>query len=215
MCRLCLQEWKPAIDGNRKTFLVKKGETIFAEGDEVKGIYYVYQGTVKVHKKWGDDKELILRLATQGAILGHRGLGGNNIYPVTGTALEASTVCFIDLDFFNATLKVNPEFTIQMLLFFAEELQQSERHMRDLAHMSVKGRVSGTLLSLASQFGINTEGCIDINLSRQDLASLTATTYETVFRILNELVEEKCVLLIEKNIKILDEKRLLSLIASH
>ena len=209
MCKLCAKEWRPAIDAHRTTFLAKKGEAIFREGEEVKGIYFIFDGLVKVHKKWGDDKELILRIAHTGAILGHRGLGGNGIYPVTGTALEPSMVCYIDLDFFNSTLKVNPEFTHQMMLFFAAELQESERHMRDLAHMSVKGRVSRALIELSAKFGLTEDGFINMTLSRQDLSSLTAATYETVFRILNELAEDKCILIVEKNIKIIDQQKML------
>ena len=149
LCKLCLKEWLPAINANRKTFLVKKGEIIFKEGDDVTGIYFVYNGSFKVQKKWGRDKELIVRIARKGAILGHRGLGVSTIYPVSGTALEPSTVCFIDLEFFHTTLKVNHNFTYELMMFFAEELQVSERHMRDLAHMNVKGRVAQALLSLA------------------------------------------------------------------
>ncbi len=36
-----------------------------------------FAGKLKVHKKWGIDKELIIRIADKGTIVGHRGLGGN------------------------------------------------------------------------------------------------------------------------------------------
>ena len=85
-CTLCLKDWLPAVDANRKTFHFKKGEVIFKEGDPVTGVYFVYQGKVKVHKQWGD-KELIIRFANQGQIFGHRGLGHNSIYPISGTEL--------------------------------------------------------------------------------------------------------------------------------
>ncbi len=168
----------------------------------------MYGGKVKVHKKWGDDKELIVRIAGKGAIAGHRGLGTNTVYPVSGTALEPSTVCFIGLDFFNATLKVNQAFTYQLLMFFADELQESERKMRDLAHMPVKERVARALLTLQTRFGTTSEGYINIILSRQDLASYTGTTYETVFRIINELVDDGAISLTSKNIKVIDGERL-------
>ena len=45
-CRLCLKEWLPAIELNRKTLNLKKGETLFEEGDPVTGIYFVYAGKV-------------------------------------------------------------------------------------------------------------------------------------------------------------------------
>jgi len=209
LCKLCLKEWLPAIDANRKNFEVKKGEVIFKEGDPVTGIYFVYNGTVKVHKKWGDDKELIVRFAKKGDIAGHRGLGKEMFYPVSGTALEPSTVCFIELDFFLSSLKVNSEFLFQLMMFFAEELKVSERNMRNLAHMQVKGRMAIALLTLKDKFGITENGFINITLSRQDLASYIGTTYETVFRIMNELIEENIVSVTGKDINVLDANKLL------
>ena len=211
LCRLCLKEWLPAIDTHRKTIHVKKGTVIFEEGDPVTGIYFVYNGKVKVHKKWGTDKELILRIAGKGAILGHRGLGKSTVYPISATALEAVTVCFIDLDFFQTTLRVNHDFTYQLMMFFADELQESEKNMRNLAHMTVKGRVAQALLMLHEKFGTTADGCIDIVLSRQDLASMAGTTYETVFRIMNELVEENIVSVANKNITVTNTEKLLRL----
>ena len=209
-CRLCLQEWAPAIEANRKTMHVKKGEVIFREGKEVTGVYFVNKGKIKVHKKWGNDKELIVRIANKGAIVGHRGLGSSTVYPVSGTAIEASVVCFIDIDFFKTTLKVNHAFTYELMMFFADELQESERKMRNLAHMSVKGRVAQALLALQEKFGLTEEGYIDIVLSRQDLASYTGTTYETLFRIINELVQDNAIKLSDKNIYVMDAEKLLS-----
>jgi len=205
LCRLSLKEWIPAVDANRKTFHFKKGELIFKEGDKVKGIYFIYKGIVKVHKKWGDEKELIVRIAKDGDIVGHRGLGSNAYYPISGTALEATTVCFIDLDFFQSTLKVNHEFLYQLMMFFADELQESERRMRNLAHMPVKGRVLQALLTLQTKFGVSEKGFINIALSKQDLASFVGATYESVFRIMNELIESGIIETVGKNIKIKNE----------
>jgi CRP-like cAMP-binding protein len=209
LCQRCLPEWIPAIEAHRKTFQYKKGEVIFEEGQIVKGIYFVYSGTVKVHKKWGSEKELIIRFARKGSIFGHRGLGMDHHYPISATALEPVTACYIDLEFFQATLRVNPGFTQGLLLFFADELQESERKMRDLAHMQVKGRVAQAFLQLREQFGVTSEGNVGLTLSRQDLASLVGATYETVFRIINELVQEHLILLDGKNLAIADAAGLL------
>ena len=211
LCRLCLPEWIPAIEANKKTFHYKKGELIFAEGNIVSGIYFVFSGTVKIHKKWGKEKELILRFAKGGDIIGHRGLGTELKYPISGTALEPTTVCFIDLAFFKTTITVNNDFTIKLLMFYAEELQRSEKKMSNLAHMQVKGRVAYSLLSLKNKFGTAADGSIDILLSRQDLASYSGTTYETVFRILNDFLQEEIIAITSKNITIRDEQRLIDL----
>ena len=212
LCKLCLKEWIPAVGAQRQNFQYKKGEILFNEGDKVTGIYFIYDGTVKVHKHWGKEKELIVRFAKKGDIVGHRGLGKDDFYPVSATTLEPVTVCFIELDFFLASLKVNHDFLYELMMFYARELQESEKKMRNLAHMPVKGRIAYALLTLADKFGINGQGLIDILLSRQDLASFSGTTYETVFRILNEFIEEKIIEISGKDILIKNSEKLLEII---
>lgn len=211
LCKRCLKEWIPAIEVNKKSYQFKKGELIFREGEPVTGIYFLYDGKVKVHKKWGEEKELNVRFARKGDIIGHRGLGKDTVYPVSATALETSTVCFIDLAFFKTTLRVNTDFTYDLLMFYAEELQESEKRMRNLAHMPVKGRIAYALLILKEKFGLTPEGFINISLTRQDLASYAGTTYETVFRIVNDLTQSKILTVDNKDITVLDEEALLRL----
>jgi len=189
------------------------GQVIFNEGDPVTGVYFVYEGIVKVHKKWGPEKELIIRFASNGAIFGHRGLGGNNLYPISATALEDGIICFMDIDFFESTLKVNTGFTYNLMMFLASELQESEKKMRNLAHMSVKGRVAQALISLQHQFGTKDDGSINIELSRQDLASYAGATYETVFRVLTEMLKEEIIQSAGKKIIVRDQEKLLELTA--
>ncbi len=211
LCRHVLPEWLPAVVANRKNFTAKKGELIIKEGEPVSGVYFVTQGTVKVHKKWGD-KELILRFANQGGIFGHRGIHTEeSLYPISATALETTTLCYVDIEFFKTTIKVNHDFAYNLLMFYADELHTSEKKMRNLALMSVKSRLAVALFNLRTQFGINTEGSIGITLSRQDLAAFTGATYETVFRTINEMIQENLIVLKGKDISILDEKGLLAL----
>lgn len=208
MCRLCSREWQAAIAAHRQHFLYKKGEQIFKEGDPVTGIYFIYEGSVKIHKQWGPDKELIVRFAKKGDIFGHRGFGNEPHYPITATALETVSACYIGLDFFYASLKTNTDFLFKLMMFYAEELQTSEKNMRNLAHMPVKGRVATALLRLEERFGRTDSGAIDIVLSRQDLASYAGTTYETVFRLLTEFNNEGIISLAGKDIIIKDKNKL-------
>jgi CRP/FNR family transcriptional regulator len=186
---------------------------LFKEGDKVDGIYFIYEGRMKVHKHWGPEKELIVRFAQKGDIIGHRGMGGiDHVYPVSATALEPVSVCFIEMDFFQSSLKINHTLLYELMLFYAQELQSSEKHMRNLAHMTVKGRMANAFLLLHQKFGSNKDGFIDLSLSKQDLASYIGATYETTFRILNELIADKLVAVSGKNYSILNEEKLTRLI---
>lgn len=212
LCRLCMKDWAPAIGAHRKNFSLKKGQLLFREGDSVNGIYFVYEGLVKVHKHWGKEKELIVRFAQKGDIVGHRGVGQELVYPVSATALEPVTVCYVDMAFFQSSLQVNHSFLYELMLFYASELQESEKRMRNLAHMSVKGRVANALLLLQAKFGFNKEGVLNMALSRQDLAAYTGTTYETVFRVMNELAQDRIISVNGKEIAVISREKLLRIV---
>ncbi|MEZ4722370.1 MAG: Crp/Fnr family transcriptional regulator [Flavobacteriales bacterium] len=207
LCRNISSEWLEIVRLKREVISYKKGETIFKEGDKVEGIYFILFGKVKIDMSWGN-KSYIIRLAGDGQILGHRGFGIDDIYPVTGVALEPTSACFIPTDLFRKLLRTNPEFLYQLAFFYAEELKRTERRMKNLAHMPVKGRVAEGILLIREAFGVDGEGCLNYRMSRKDLAALAGTVYETTIRMLNELVTDGCISLLDRDIKILDVRKL-------
>lgn len=211
MCQCCLKDWLPAIAAHKTNIRIKKGQQIFTEGDAVTHIYFVYSGKVKVHKRWDDEKEIIIRFAKPGDILGHMGLGSEPVYPVTTTAIEPTVICAIELSFFESTLSVNPKFTYALMKLFASELQESEKRMRNLVHMPVKERIALALLNLKKQFGVDEQGAINIELTRQDLSSFAAVSYETLFKVTNEFLLGGLIELNGKSVKIQDEQALTNL----
>lgn len=212
LCQSCIADWIPAISVHKTNITVKKGQLLFKEGDPVKGIYFVYSGHLKVHKRWDQEKEIILRFAKRGDIVGHLGLGSQTLYPVSATAIDEVTICYVDMAFFESTLNVNPKLVIKLMRFFANELQESEKRMRNLVHMSVKGRVSQALISLKNQFGLTDEGFVGIELTRQDLASFSGAAYESLFRTINDLTEKNLISINGKHITINNEVMLMRMI---
>lgn len=211
LCRHCISDWQLLIAQHKKSYEVKKGQQIFREGEPVTRIYFVYSGKVKVHKRWDADKELIVRFAKPGDILGHMGLGNEPVYPVTTTAIENSVICSVDLDFFESSLNVNPKLTYSLMKLFANELQESEKRMRNLVHMPVKERIVQALLNLKKQFGINEQGNIAVELSRQDISSFAGVAYETLFKVMIELQQSSLIETDGKNIKLLNEGELIAM----
>ncbi len=204
LCKLCLPEWLPALAVHKRNFEVKKGEQLFKEGEAVDGIFFVQKGSFKIHKRWDKDKELIIRFARSADIIGHMGLGKKLLYPVSATALEPAVVCYLDMAFFEATLKVNAELAYMLIRFLANELDDSHRSMRDLAHMPVKARIAQAFISLHQQFGVDEQGFIDVEISRQDISSYAGTTYETLFKVLNEFAKQGVLTLTGRKIFITD-----------
>ncbi|HTI93189.1 MAG TPA: Crp/Fnr family transcriptional regulator [Puia sp.] len=208
LCRHSIPEWKAVIALKKTTLHIKRGKQLFAEGEKVKGIFFIYSGSVKVHKQWIKDKDLILRFAKAGDIVGHRGLGGSENYPVAATALEDTEVCFIDNEFLEAILRTNISFTYKLMYFYASELTNAERRMRNLVHMEVKGRIADALLEIALFFGVTKDNYIAVTITRQDIASYAGTTYETIFKFFTELIREKVISTSGKSIRIDDADKL-------
>jgi cAMP-binding proteins - catabolite gene activator and regulatory subunit of cAMP-dependent protein kinases len=212
LCRNCIEDWKELVAVKKQTFSIKKGKVLFNEGDKMEGIYFMYSGLLKVHMHWLEQKELIIRFARPGDIVGLRGIGESNTYPISATAISDVKICFIDNHFLETTLKTNPGFTLELMHYYAVELQKTEKRMRNLVHMDVKSRLAEALIDLSHLFSHKENNEITVN--RQDIASYAGTTYETVFKFFTELLNQKIIAASGKTIRILKPENLKSLITS-
>ena len=195
-----------AAGSRLRTF--NKREVIFKEGEHTSGIFFITSGLVKVHRQWGRNKELIIHFSRRGDILGYRGMGEQRFFTVTATALEACTVCYIELGQFEQALKADHQLTYNFLNFYLDALRETEKRMGELAHLDVKGRVANTLLMLVRKFGVDAQGVLDVRLKRQDMAAYAGTTYETFFRVMDQFVKERLIQVVGKSIRLLDEPSL-------
>lgn len=208
LCRHCMPEWGEITAGHKRTLIFRRGKPLFSEGDPVTGIFFLYSGVVKIHAPWVDGREMIMRFARSGDIVGHRGLGGHTAYPVSATALEDTVACFIHNEFLELSLKANPSLTYTLMHFYCTELQKAEKRMRDMTHMEVKGRIAGALLDILVGFGTLADGTLALKLTRQDIAAYAGTTYETVFKFFTELTASEVIATSGKDIQILAPERL-------
>ncbi len=213
--KYCAKEWHALIDSNLKRFLYKKGEFIFKQGDKVEGIHIIEKGNVKVGILYKDHPERILRLAGPNKLLGHRGIANNN-YPITATALTDCEVLFLPNSIFISLLKANPDLSLFLINFFADEIRDSEERLINLIQLEVKERMACVLVVLAESFGFCKDNPTKLayTLSRTDFASFVGTTYETIIRTLFLLQKSKLIKLEGKEIHILDIDGLKKLLIS-
>lgn len=215
LCRSCIPEWSELTALKKKTILFKRGESLFKEGAPVTGIYFTLDGAVKVHKHWGEQKELIIRFVGGGDIVGLRGLGGSSVFPVSATALEPTRACYVANEHVHASLIANPAFSYNLMQFYAAELTKAEHRMSELAHSEVKGRMARGILELQQTFGVTDDGFIALTISRQDIAAYAGTTYETVFKVLTEWIAASLIASEGKRLKILDARTLGTFQSAH
>jgi len=79
----CSKEWIDFIEFHKSVYTLQKDNLVFKEGDDVKGLFIINKGKVKVFSNESTGKEKIFRLAGVGEILGHSGFGCDCVYPVS------------------------------------------------------------------------------------------------------------------------------------
>ncbi|MCP5464631.1 MAG: Crp/Fnr family transcriptional regulator [Deltaproteobacteria bacterium] len=209
--RFCSIQWKSYLSKNKSTQFYRKNQTIIFQDSSVRGIHFIYSGDVQVFKKSPDSSQSrILRIAKSGDILGHRGYGENLKYPISASTLRDTYVCFLDTKNFYDTMKNNPDFSINLALFYADELRKADNKFFYFTSMTVKQRLALILLDLAKSHGTkkNDTTKIDLFLSRQILMNLTATTYESTVRAIREMITTKAISFSDHTVTILDMKKL-------
>jgi CRP/FNR family transcriptional regulator len=210
----CSPEWQELLRQQCTTVSMGAGALIFQEHQPADDLYIVWKGKVKVHSAFAPGSSRILRFARDGQVVGHRGMGGDFTYTVTGTALVPTTVDRIPMQAFLSAARANPDFSYHFMLFFAEELRRSEEQTKAMLHLSALQRVAKAILATLRCFGYDRHdrSLLAYTPSRQDLADYAGTTYESTIRALSALQKRQLVKSVGRELRILDAKGLAQLV---
>lgn len=177
---------------NKSEQVYKKGEVIFREGAYPSGIFYITDGKVKKYKVDTDGREQIIYVANTGELLGYHAVLSEDRYPDSAAALEQSKIAFIPREDFLATLLQSDVLSRRLLKTLSHEFAVLANSLTIHAQKSVRERLALQLIVLREKYKVNFKPGmpVEINLSRDDLASLVGTARENVVRMLSEFKEE-------------------------
>lgn len=187
---------------------IKKGETIFEEGENVNGIFCVKDGICKLTKLSPNGKDQIVKLVSKGELLGQRSMISEEPANLSAVALEEMQVCFIPkaeiLGFFDK----NNQFSMNVMKTICGDLRSADDHMVNMTQKSVKERLAETLIYLYESFGTNSDKTLKIQLSRDELASMIGTATESCIRLLSDFNKLGLIELVGKKIILKDIQKL-------
>ena len=182
--------------------IIRKGEIIFTEGETLNGVFCVKDGVCKMTKLSPNGRDQIVHLVKKGELLGQRSMISEEPVNLSAVALEDMQVCFIPkneiLGFFND----NNRFSMAMMKTICGDLKEADNIMVDMAQKTVKERLAHALLYLEDTFGINEDKTLNLQLSREEIASMIGTATESCIRLLSELNKAKVIELTGKKIRI-------------
>lgn len=187
---------------------IKKGETIFEEGENVNGIFCVKDGICKLTKLSPNGKDQIVKLITKGELLGQRSMISDEPANLSAIALEDMQVCFIPKNEILGFFDKNNQFSMNVMKTICSDLRLADDHMVNMAQKSVKERLAETLIYLYETFGTNADKTLKIQLSRDELASMIGTATESCIRLLSDFNKMELIELVGKKIILKDLQKL-------
>ncbi len=197
----------------KQTYHARKRQVLFNENDSVKGLYCVHSGKVKLYKTTNAGNVQILRIAKDADLIGYRGLLGNGKYIASAEVMEDSVICFIPKEKIFQFIAGNVPFALDIMSRIAADISEVESKASTYLYKSGKERLAETLLLLEQSFGTNTEGFINISLTREEIGGITGMAMETIIRILRVWEDEGLVRLHKKYIRILNREALTDIAA--
>ncbi len=187
----------------------KRGQNLFYEGSRAIGVHCIYEGKVKLTKLGIDGKEQIIKIASDGEVLGYNSLLSQQPYNVSAEALDDAVVCFLPNTTFSKLIDDNKDFPRKLMQVMAKDTQDMEQRLTNWMQKSVRERLAEVLLLLHNKYQDDEKPTtINVRLSREEIANLVGTATESAIRYLSELNTDKIIELKGKEIRILNSEKL-------
>ena len=174
----------------------KLGETVFMQGQQCRGLYFVANGLVGIRKIDYEGQTTLIRVVGHGGTLGYRPFLAKQVHRANAEIIEDSRICFINAASVRRILQSNHELGVKFLERIAQELGEVEERLSEMAVLNVDIRLIHLLILYHDQWGTySVDGSFKFTLpiTREDMASMVGAHPDSVTRALR-LLESKGVL---------------------
>ena len=173
---------------------VRKGETLFREGDASTSVYSCLFGRIKIFVTTPATRDLLLGVKTPGQVFGELSALDGRRRSAGATAMELSVVACMSSDQFLESLQSAPVVAVELLRAMSEHLRRSNARIGARDSESTTVRVGHLLVELGEKFqrhGASTpplksmssvSPSVDLPISQEELASWIGASREATAR---------------------------------
>lgn len=188
------EESRTYFESNALNMEYPRGSTLFREGDSTAAVFVICSGKVKVSTTSRDGRTMILRIADVGNVLGMSAALTKGDYEVTAEALETCYARVLHLRHLTSMLQQYGDASMGAANALALDYRAAFDEARLIAlPASPAGRVARLILDWADDARKNSSNFITMSLTHEEVASMTATTRETVTRTLGRFRKNKII----------------------
>jgi CRP/FNR family transcriptional regulator, cyclic AMP receptor protein len=164
--------------------------SLFTQGAEARCLYILCGGYMKLTAGHKDTREMIVRVAGPGSVLGLYAILTHGFYEVSAESLSEARLRTVERDRFLAFLSHHREVQLRAVQCICQEYRFA---LQDACRIglsdTVATRLGRLLLELAHQIGEQLPGGemrFPLLLTHEEIASMTSTARETVTRTLSQ-----------------------------
>lgn len=184
---------------------LKKNEIIYREDETPRETSCLISGRVKIFKKGFFDRPAVIRTIKPIEFIGYRAQICREKYNTTAMTLEDSLLATFPIGIIMELARTNVNVALFFLRDVSEILGRLDERIVTLTQKHIRGRLAETLLSLFDKYGTTDDGCtLNIQMSRDDLASLSNMSTSNAIRTLSAFAGEALIALDGKQIRMLD-----------
>lgn len=184
---------------------LEAGQPIFHEGDPVRRVFMLANGSLKIYTLLADGRRQITGFMFPGDFLG---ISIDDEYAFTAEALVHSELWWFTRDAFDRFVDDNPKVERELYRLAAHELAAAQSQMVLLGRKTAAERLASFFLSLIERQELvvgEKQAEFELPMSRLDIADYLGLTKETVSRMLAELRNRKLIRLASQDrVEILD-----------
>ena len=199
-----------AEESNVNTY--KKKQLIFKDGQNPHYLYYVIEGKVKTFKTHEDGKDLVMDLYNSGDFFGYTTLLEGGAYKENAETMEECELALIPRKDFEDLVNSNPAVARKFISLLAKNVVDKENSLLGIAYNTLRKKVAEALISLEKKYHTNKKEPFQIDISRDDLATIAGTASESLIRTLSDFKSENLIDIKSGKVIITDEKKLVNLI---
>lgn len=188
---------------------VRRGETIFREGEQCRGLYLIMEGRIRTYRANGAGHEQVLGVFGPGESLGEVSLFDEGPYLASCRVLESGRVLFLPVAEVQALYHTHPQVAHAVVRELSERVRLLAALVDRLALQDVPTRVAATVLEYARGSGALGGGAsFRVPGTQEELAAELGTTREGVSRALRSLRDAGIIGQRGRRMQVLDPGRL-------